>query len=77
MKTIQCDLCKRILGKTVDVGKFTSISHSEYRPMDFNVGMFLPNNGGKTIVDVCSECCNKVIEAQNKVIKEIVDSVKE
>jgi len=77
MKTIQCDLCKRILGKTVDVGMFTAIAHTEFRPMDFSGGMFMPNGDGKTIADVCSECSNKIIEAQNKAIKDIVDSVKE
>lgn len=78
MKTIQCDICKRILGKEVDTGLFHSITTSDYRPNDFrDSGLFIDPTMGRGIADVCIECSNKVIEAQNEAIKKIKESAKE
>ena len=76
MKTIQCDLCKRILGKQVDVGSWTSITTTEYKPNDFHGGFSMPSASMVRVADVCSECTNKVIEAQNKAIEEIKANIK-
>lgn len=76
MKIIQCDICKRILGKEVDTGTFLSITGSDYNPRDFrDSGFFVDPTSGKSLSDVCTECSNKVVEAQNDAIKKIRESV--
>lgn len=70
MKVITCDLCKRILGKTVDFGHFQAITVAEYKPADFDAGFYTGISEGRS-VDICNECSNKICEAQNKVVEEI------
>ena len=72
MKIIKCDLCKRELGKQVDIGNFIGWgSGTQYKLSDFDNGFCIKE---KTISDLCSECYIKISEAQNKAIKEIINN---
>lgn len=63
MKIFICDVCKKVIGREV------SWSISPYLQSEF---YYTP----KTHSDICSDCFNKIAEAQNKVIEEIRESVK-
>lgn len=69
MRTIKCDLCKRELGKEVDIGNFIGWgSGAKYSPYEIDSGFI---HTERTINDLCSECFIKIADAQNKVIEEI------
>ncbi len=69
MKIIKCDLCKRELGRQVDVGNFIGWgSGTKYNPYEIDNGFY---HREQTISDICSECFIKIAEAQNKVIEEL------
>ena len=71
MKTIKCDLCKRELGKEVDIGSFISWdkgSEAQFYPDDLCIDSGFQK---QTISDICSKCFKKIAEAQNKAIEEI------
>lgn len=68
MRTIQCDLCKKILGKEVNVGMY-SISTAEFSPNNF----WRKETFDEKVVDICSECSDKICDAQTKAIKDIRD----
>ena len=71
MKTIQCDLCKKILGKEVNIGMY-SIETAQFSPNNFwKEDSFGQENRS---VDICSECSNKICVAQNIAVKEIQES---
>jgi hypothetical protein len=70
MKIITCDLCKRELGRQVDVGNFIGWgSGTKYNPYEIDSGFYARE---KTISDICSECFIKIAEAQNKVIEDLL-----
>lgn len=68
MKTIQCDLCKRILGKTVGVGMY-SITTATYSPAEFYDSM--PSFREKKEADICNECSSRICKAQNDEVDKI------
>jgi hypothetical protein len=71
MKIIKCDLCKRELGKQVDISNFINWgSGTRYNPYEIDSGFYIDGRN-KTISDLCSECFKKIAEAQNKVIEEL------
>jgi hypothetical protein len=69
MKVITCDICKKEFGKNVGL-KFCS--SPKYLESDFDngfyIGGFKPNNA-----DICLDCWNKIAEAQNKAVEEIIN----
>lgn len=72
MKIIKCDLCHRELGKTVNVGNFQAITMARYSPHDLNNGFYV--NSQQIITnDICNECSNRICEAQNKIVEEIIN----
>jgi len=74
MKTKKCDLCTRELGKQVDTGQFINWgSGAKFNPYEIDSGFTFRE---KTISDLCSECFIKIAEAQNKVIEEILATIK-
>lgn len=74
MKKITCDICKKIIGQNVGVGAFSMVTMAQYPPRSFTCDdLFVLEE--KTDVDICIECSNKICEAQNKVVKEIRESL--
>jgi len=73
MKTIKCDLCKGEFGKTVNVGHFQAITLSKYCPAEIGGGFYV--NSQRVITDdICNTCSDKICEAQNKVVEEILQA---
>lgn len=73
MKIINCDICKRTIGKTVDYGNFQTVFVSQYRPssfMDNGITAELKNEA-----DICNECSNEICDAQNRKVEEIINRI--
>lgn len=72
-KIINCDVCKREIGRQVDVGNFIGWgSGTKYNPPSFGISV-----ESKRITDICSECFIKIAEAQEKAINEIRGNYKQ
>lgn len=65
MKIITCDLCKKDMGR--NVGIYTFIV-PQFSPSDFFMGEYTKKDS-----DICTDCWNKIAEAQKKSIEEITN----
>ena len=69
MKIINCDLCKKDMGRNVGL---YSITMPKYQSSEFDSGFYMKPERGDA--DICLECWNKIAEAQNKVIEETLST---
>ena len=61
MKQITCDLCKRMLGVTVDTAGWRAMTMPQMGISSFSTGI--------ESMDLCTECSNAIADAQNKCIE--------
>jgi hypothetical protein len=72
MKTYTCDICKKQFGHNVS---FTVVNMPTYKASDFEIddGFYFNQRSDR---DICNDCFNKIAQAQEDVIKQIINKNK-